>query len=227
MKKFVAILTLFCLWLIANNLNAQFSISPEVSIGVGKHDWLGLSSGVVGFEKVCWAHSYSIGLGVDYRIKNSGYSVNSGLDFLHQPAIFILASSYVLFFYQQQDIRYDTFRQKENYYFLQVPLTFERHFDSGFNFGCGVNLKYFLSGLSNPAPIFYNWDYRDFNLGAIIVLGFETKNNLSLSLKTAFEYPGFITEEFVGETTYFYNINAMLGIGYSFGLMRNDKSLTH
>lgn len=148
MKEFIAILSLFCLWLNANSLNAQFSISPEVSIGVGKHDWLGSGSGMVGFEKVCWAHSYSIGAVVDYRINNSEYSVGSGIDFLYQPAIFILASSYVLFFYPSQEIRYDTFRQKENYCFLQMPLSFARHYDSGFKIGCGVNLKYLLFSAS-------------------------------------------------------------------------------
>jgi len=177
-------------------------------------------STMVGIEKILPAHSYSIGAEVNYEIKASGFSINLGLGILNQPAIYVLSSSYVFYRYEEPEIKYETFRRKLNYFFIQTPLTVTRQYDSGFKFGIGVNFKYYLPKFTTPDNIFYRFEYRNFNWGALMLLGYQSDNNIYIGLKSEFENPGFITEEFVGETTIFANFNTMLSIGYIFKIKK-------
>lgn len=208
------------LFLICNALYSQISLGPETAIGINKCYNVGMMSTRVGIDNILPAHSYSVGAEVNYQIKASGYSINLGLGLLNQPVIYVLSSSYVFSRYEEQEIRYDTFRRKLNYYFLQTPLTVTRQYDSGFRFGLGINFKYYLSNFTTPDNIFYSFEYRNFNWGALMLLGFQSDNNIYIGLKSEFENPGFITEELVGETTIFANFNTMLNISYIFNIKR-------
>lgn len=223
MKNFKIVMLTLCFYCCIPTIYSQFSIKPDLSLGVNYATMHRRHLKAPSVETLLPTHSYSANVNIQFTFADSSYTLATGIGFLKRPITYILADEDLSTYTAACDLSsmtfgYDSFRRKQNYYFIEFPLYLMRNLNCGLGFYGGLNFKLHQAGLLKADRIFERYSYKFFNWGLLLGMNYKINSKLSVSLKTDLEYMPFVTEDFFGTITVVSNFNTMLSIGYTFEL---------
>lgn len=201
---------------------AQVSIKTDLSFGVNYATTYRRHITAPNVETLLPAHSYSANVNVQYAFSDSSYVVFAGIGVLKRPIIYILGDEDVSSYPGNSSsgsmvFGYDTFRRKQNYYFIEYPIYLIKYLNCGLGFLGGISFKLHQESLLKADKIFERLSYKNFNYGVLVGLNYKVNYNLSISLRTDFEYMPFVKEVYF-ENVSISNFNTLLSLGYTFKL---------
>lgn len=215
-------LFVFCIWSFVsffNDVNAQLSLTPELSGGLNFATSYGKRPSNPDVERSLPTHSFAVSMKCEYKFHESSYSLGFGAGLMIRPVVFIIRDQDLSFYSEEIDLSsmtfgYESFYKKQNYKFVDIPVYIKRNYENGLYLMMGIGFKCFLENMTRIDPHLSRLVLKKFNWSPAIGLGYNFENNLNIMLKAEPEMSPFIKSSDTEHKVFFSNYNFMISVGY-------------